>query len=223
MSTNLPDNPNEIRQLLTDVSRDVYNGLIVGSMRAREYFDTLGAPLNAPLAANLTRYHAKDFVSQRRSLGTPYLLKDVPNNGIAVRQTLFDIKVLKGRDDKPPSPSKSRRSELFYAQSLPTQGVLFPDMYRAWTSNDWPLFVANAQRLNLILCWEVDKNYSVTSLQLICPRQSWKYGQSVKIFWRTMIPNPAQGIVGIRDVNANEEDLEDLEIYFDEEEQGGEE
>jgi hypothetical protein len=201
MDTKLPVNPLEIHRLLTDVARDTYNGLIHGSMKVREYFEAEDKNLNAPLAANIARYHAKEFVASRRSLGTPYLLKDVPNNGIAVRQDWFDIKVLKGRDGKPPSPSKSKRSEKFYSQTLPEQRLLFPDMHRAWASDDWPLFAEQSQTLNLILCWEVD---------------SRKYGQAVKLFWRVPILNPAQGITGLYDVNSVTEDLDDLEIQIDE-------
>src|SRR5215470_15426796 len=101
MNPNIPDDPIEICQRLTDASRDVYNGLIYGSMIAREHFDKSGRPVDLSLAANLARYHAKDYISTRRSLGVPYVLRNANNNGIAIRQDIFDLKVLKGRDGDP--------------------------------------------------------------------------------------------------------------------------
>jgi hypothetical protein len=221
MNTDIPDDPSEIRELLADASRDVYNGLIYGSMIAREHFDTYKRPINLSLAANITRYHAKSFLSTRRSPGSPYLLKNANNNGIAIRQDAFELKVLKGRDGDPPAPSKSIRSERFYEQRSPRQLVLFPGMFRSWTSGDWPLFAARSQTMNLILCWEVDPSYSVIQLQLMCPRQAWKYGQAVRLFWKRVIPNPIAGIIGVENVNDDTEDIDDLDIFFDEDEAAG--
>lgn len=79
MNTNEPISPEQIELLLRDASRDVYNGLLDGCVRARDYFGELGLPLNRPLAANIARYHAKQYVATRRSIGTAYLLKDAPN------------------------------------------------------------------------------------------------------------------------------------------------
>ena len=221
MISRTPKDPDAIRQLLTDMSRDIYSALIDGSMKAREYFEVRNEPLNSYLAANITRYHARNFIATRRSIGSPYLLKTVNNNGISIRQDCFDIRVLKGRNDDPPAPSKAKRSEAFYKQSVPQQRPLFKGIFSNWTRDDWEPFVDNANVLNLIYCWEADKDYSVTSLQLACPRESWKYGQQVKLFWKRTIDNPMAGIIS-RDVNEDDEEVEDLNIYIDETEKTGE-
>jgi hypothetical protein len=215
MITKFPNDPIEICGLLADASRDVYSSLIEGSLKVREYFDSLKHQVNAPLAANIARYHAKHTIAKNRNIRTPYYLEEVPNNGIAIKQDLFEIKVLKGRDGDPPSPSKSKKSERFYSHYA-LQLPLFKNLHRPWASHEWKEFVESTDKLCLIYCWEVDESYSITRLQLMCPRQPWKYMQAVKLFWKEDIPNPLTGLVNLPNVNENEEELEDLEIYFDE-------
>lgn len=215
MITKIPDDPNEICGLLAATSRDVYNGLIHGSLKVREYFDGLQHQINNPLAANIARYHAKHLIAKGRDLLTPYLMEEVPNNGIALRQDIFEIKVLKGRNGDPPCPSKSKKSERFYGQRG-EQLRLFKGMHRPWASNEWKEYAASKDKLCLIFCWETDLSFSVTRLQLVCPRGAWKYMQGVKLFWKTDVPHPVTGLVSLPNVNENEADLEDLEIYLDE-------
>ncbi|HKX30641.1 MAG TPA: hypothetical protein VJ302_23330 [Blastocatellia bacterium] len=217
MITKPPTTPEDILALLKDVSRDVYSGLIDGCMKAREYFDDLSYPLNRSLAANIARYHTKQYIATRRSIGVPYFLKDVPNNGIAIRQEVFDIKVLKGLDGDPPSPSKSKRSVDFYNQVPPGRPVLFPGMFHPWTSAEWPQFIASKDMLDLILFWEVDDSYSLIKLQLTCPLRAWKYGQTVRVFWKRPIDNPFDGTARRGDLNQNDPDDEDLDIAIDSE------
>jgi hypothetical protein len=182
----------------------------------REYFESLKQPVNPSLAANIARYHAKDFIAKSRDLRSPYLLREVPNNGISLKQDLFEIKVLKGRDGDPPSPSKSKKSERFYTQSSPQQLALFRKFRRPWSSAEWEEFAACADSLNVIFCWEVDESYSISRLQLMCPRLPWKYMQNVKLFWKTDVPHPLTGLVNLPNVNEGDEELEDLVIHFDE-------
>lgn len=213
MITKLPDDPNEICGMLAQAGRDIYQGFTHGCSKAREYFDSLKSPVNAPLAANLARYHARGYLAKGRTLLSPYMLEEVPNNGIALRQDLFEIKVLKGRDGNPPSTSKTKKGERFYSQG---QISLFPEMYRPWSSQEWKIFVASTDKLNVIFCWEVDAGYNLTRLQLMCPRGPWKYRQGVKLFWKTDVPHPIAGFAALPGVNDSEDELEDLVIHFDE-------
>jgi hypothetical protein len=214
MFTKLPTDPNEICGLLAAAGRDVYKGFLHGGLKVREYFDALKHPINAPLAANLARYHAKSFIAKGRNILTPYMVEEVPNNGIALRQDLFEIKVLKGRDGNPPCTTKTKKSERFYSQ--PRQIELFKDLHRPWASNEWLEFIASTNKVCIIFCWEVDETYNLIRLQLMCPRGPWKYMQGVKLFWKTDVPHPVSGFANLPNVNDNEEELKDLEIYFDE-------
>jgi hypothetical protein len=214
MITKLPDEPTEICGSLATAAQDVYKSFMHGGLKVREYFDALKHPVNAPLAANLARYHAKEFIAKGRNILTPYILEDVPNNGIAIKQDLFEIKVLKGRNGDPPCTTKTKKSEQFYSQSK--QMELIKGFQRPWASHEWLEFVASANKLFLILCWEVDETYTINRLQLMCPREPWKYRQSVKLFWRTDVPHPVTGFAHLPGVNDTEEELEDLVIHFDE-------
>lgn len=214
MITKLPSDPDEICGLLADAGRDIYRGFLHGGLKVREYFDSLKHPINASLAANVARYHAKDFISRGRNILSPYWLEDVPNNGIALRQDLFEIKVLKGRDGNPPSTTKTKKSERFFSQAR--QLELFKNLHKPWASHEWKEFIASADKLNVIFCWEVDETYSLTRLQLMCPRGPWKYMQGVKLFWKTDVPHPVTGFASLPSVNDDAEELEDLVIHFDE-------
>jgi hypothetical protein len=215
MITKLPEDPNEICGVLAETSRDVYDALIQGCLKVREYFDGLQHDLNAPLAANIARYHARHTITKKRNLLTPYYIEEVPNNGISLKQDLFEIKVLKGRDGEPPSPSKTKKGERFYSQDS-AQIELFRGFRRPWASHEWKEFAASTDKLCLLFCWEVDASYSISRLQLMCPRQPWKYMQSAQLFWKTDVPHPLTGLVNLPNVNDNEDELEDLVIHFEE-------
>lgn len=214
MFTKLPNDPIEICGLAAAAGRDIYKGFLHGGLKVREYFDGLNHPINAPLAANIARYHAKNFIAKGRNILTPYILQEVPNNGIAIKQDLFDIKVLKGRDGNPPCTTKTKKSEQFYSQAK--QMELIKGFQRPWASHEWLEFVASTDKLSLIFCWEVDEAYNVIRLQLMCPRGTWKYMEGVKLFWRTDMPHPVSGFAHLPSVNDNDEELEDLLIQFDE-------
>src|SRR5262245_19287852 len=84
---------------------------------------------------------------------------------------------------------------------------------RIWRADEWAEFSQSSSRLNLILCWHADENYDITEVELMAPRQSGKYKQGVKLFWRESLPHPVTGLVGLPTVNA--ENPPDLEFFED--------
>lgn len=209
-----PENPDEIRLWLSNACTAVYEGLLLGTYKVQEYFEGLSHDLNKPLAANIARYHAKHYVKSQRRLDAPYYLAEPPNNGIEIRQDWCEIKVLKGHDGHPPTASNTLRSHRFYHQqhiqpSLP--GIRWTTI---WKAADWPAFIKSCTKLNLILCWEVDYDYSISRMQLVCPRASGKYGEGVKTFWRLDVPHPVLGILNLESVDESQE-VDDLPIYFE--------
>jgi hypothetical protein len=210
-----PDGPEQIRDFVSRAINSVYEGLLLGAYKAQEYFDEDDNGINFPLAANIARYHAKQYVKQARKLDDPYHLGELPNNSIEIRQDWCFIKVLKGRNGEPHTATHTIRSQEFYHQQ-PTQQTL-PGIHwlKVWKSRDWNEFLQQCTRLNLILCWEVDYFYNISRVQLMCPRQSGRFGQGVKTFWRIPVAHPVFGIVDVPTVDEIQE-VEDLPVFFEE-------
>jgi len=208
-----PEKPEEIRVWLAAACNSAYEGLLVGALKVQEYFEHESADVDRPLAANLARYHAKHYMLTRRRFNAPYLIAQPPNNGIEIRQDWCSVKVLKGRDGNAPTASSSLRSQRFYRQALQPRlrGI---DWAKVWERADWRTFIRNSFHLNLILCWETDFDYNISRMQLMCPRESGKYGEGVKVFWKVDIPHPVQGLIGLESVDEAHE-LEDLAVYFE--------
>ena len=219
MISKIHSNPDDILDDLAEVASSVFNGLIHGSIQTREYFSNLKMPLNKPLAANMTRFHAKRFLSETRNPFAEYYLKEVGNNGISIKAGLGNIKVVKGRDGDAPSPNKTKKDERFYKQNN-IQPTLFRDIFKPFASNEWLEFASGTSSLNLLLCWEADANYRITSLQMMCPRKIWRYRQSAEVFWKRFVPSPILTSSHIPNLNEEYEEVDDLEVFFDEEDLG---
>jgi hypothetical protein len=209
----IPTDPDEIRDRLAEECSLIYEGLLIGSEKVKEYFDLLKHSLNPALAANLARYHARQHATSRKRLGSEFFFEEVPNNGIVLRRDWCELKVLKGRDGEPPTATKTNRSRRFYSQSS-QRSLPGIDWNGLLESVDWKTFVAGKSKLNLILCWEVDETYGISNVQLMCPRSSGKYGQGVKLFWRRQVAHPVYGIKGLRGVN-DDADVDDIDIFFE--------
>jgi hypothetical protein len=208
-----PDDPEQIRDFVSDALSLVYEGLLLGAYKAQEYFDDDSNGINFPLAANIARYHAKQYVKSNRRLDAPYWFGELPNNSIEIRQDWCLIKVLKGRNGEPPTASNTIRSREFYHQSQPTlPGIT---LIKVWKSRDWKEFIKQCTFLNLILCWEVDFSYSISKVQLMCPRQSGRYWEGVRTFWRLPVAHPVMGIKDLPTVD-EEQEVEDLPVFFQE-------
>ena len=68
--------------------------------------------------------------------------------------------------------------------------------------------------LNLVICWEVDSSYSISRVQLLCPRESGNYSQGVRLYWKRDIPHPVLGLPATPTVN-DEDKPDDLDVFFD--------
>jgi len=211
-----PDDPEQIRDFLMGAINTVYEGLLFGTYKAQEYFDGDSNGLNFPLAANIARYHAKEYIKRVRPSEAPYRLAELPNNSIEIRQDWCLIKVLKGRNGEPPTATHTVRSQEFYHQQPIQQTLPGINWLRIWKTRDWKYFLEQCTQLNLILCWEVDYSYGVEKVQLMCPRLSGKYWQGVRTFWRLTIPHPVLGITGLQTVDESQE-VDDLPVYFESE------
>lgn len=218
----IPTDPDEIASKVRDLTSAVYEGLINGSLMAREYFDQLDEEIETSFAANITRFHAKKYVQKNINIRTAYFMEEPPNNSIAFRHDWFQLKVLKGRDGEPPTATKTGKSQRFYTQVSDSAPYLPGiDWIKLMQSVDWDSFVETRNFINLILCWEADRDYNISKVQLMCPRKSGKYKQGVHLFWKRQAAHPILGITGLPTVN-DQQDLDDLPVYFEDAGEQGE-
>jgi hypothetical protein len=219
MNTKPDFTPEFIRENLKNELSLIYQGLDLGCGYTRHYFtEYLQRELNKPLAANIARYHALDFVTARKPVND-FFLQKLLNNGIGIKKDWCQIRTLKMFDGEAPTATNSKTSQLFYSQDLPTQRSTAPKLSGIdWDSfiknSAWDDFVKQVNFLNLILCWGVDRDYNLTTVQLMCPRRSNGYGRGVSLFWQITVPHPIESIVA---PTINESEADDLPIFFEDE------
>lgn len=218
MFTRIPQDPDDIVTELIEPLSNTFSGLIHGSLQAREHFEKYEMDINRPLAADITRFHARQFLQVNAQPQPEYLLHNVGNNGIRIRAGVATIKVVKGRDNDPPCPNHTFKDKRFYSQPVPYQPVLIEDIFKPFESHEWAAFANASDKLNLILCWEADAAHRITQLSLMCPRKIWAYRQSAEVFWRRSVPSPHFASNAIPDLNKAYEDIDDLEVFFDDSE-----
>jgi hypothetical protein len=90
-----------------------------------------------------------------------------------------------------------------------------------WRNADWEKVAPTLDRAHLIYCWEADSEYSITRTQLFAPRESGKYKQGVRLFWRKLVPHPILGLSGLTTINETE-DVDDLPVFFEDAAEEGE-
>lgn len=227
----IPTSPDEVLASLTELSTCLYDGLAVGSIEVRSYFEKLarekGRPveINKGVATTMMRYHALMHAHEsRKKVGAAYHIEDVPFNGLSFRYEWCHVKAYKGMGGEPPTAHKTRRNQAFYShnQKAAIQPKLKGINWRAnWQHADWELIAPTLDLAHFIYCWEVDEGYNLTSVQLFAPRESGKYKQGVKLFWRRPVPHPILGITGLPTVN-DEQDVDDLPVYFEDAGEQGE-
>jgi hypothetical protein len=220
----IPTDPDEVLAQLSELSAALYDGLAVGSLAVQKYFEGLrkeiGIPnleINRPMATDMMRFRTFLHVTRNRKIGVPYHIEQLTNNGLSFRFDWCHIKVYKGMEGNPPTAHNTHKSRLFYSHNQPTpaqmklRGIVWR---KNWQFLEWEKVVPTLDRAHFIYCWEVDPQYNVNRFQLFAPRESGRYKQGVKLFWRREVPHPILGIKGLPTVNDHEE-ADDLPVFFE--------
>jgi hypothetical protein len=103
--------------------------------------------------------------------------------------------------------------------TTPQQAAIQPKLHgvvwrRNWQHAEWEKIAPTLDRANFIYCWESDPLYNITQVQLFAPRESGKYKQGVKLFWRRDVPHPILSLKGLPAVN-DQQEVEDLPVWFE--------
>jgi hypothetical protein len=189
---------------LAPLTDRLYEALEGATAISRSYFeDTIGAPVDRPLFPNLVRYHVKRLLGAKGHEvrdELEYEQQSLPNNGLALRCARYGIRILKAHDGDLPPPGPSKSKQAFYAQQL--ELPLVPEEYAH----------AEPIRLNLIILWDVEWNFSLSRLTLVCPRSGDVTHASVQTYWSVPIPHPGDRASVITPENEFAEELDDLDI-----------
>ena len=138
-----------------------------------------GAP-DANLSPNLVRWFAKRYLDTAghamHSLETDYEREELGNNGLLVACTNYQIRVRKAVAGFALPPAASEALDTFYDQAqleLP-----FPNLQPQSVQEE-----AEAS-IKLVLLWDVDSDYRLSSLTLALPRSG---GDDPQVYWSVPI------------------------------------
>jgi hypothetical protein len=186
---------------LSELSKDVYEALGKAIDTTKQYHWE-GDNIDSYLAPCITRYETKRELQKLGRQKRKYEVEEnIPNNGISLVQMDYKIKVVKGvleKDDDPasmPKPNKTTRDKKFYSQNQPfLPGIEGITKYRYFKNDQWNEFIETIRKrgniLNLILCWYVDKNFSLNRMDIICPNFIYKLSKKLDYFWYETLPDP---------------------------------
>ncbi|HEX7125670.1 MAG TPA: hypothetical protein VF406_07795 [Thermodesulfobacteriota bacterium] len=190
--------------------RAIYAALEAGTQSARDFFDSLGQPIDPSLAPALVRYHAKlylDSAGHQVSV-VEFEREPLANNGLCLHTPAHSIRILKAAlNGRPPVPGPSRARIAFYNQ----QPYLFPFMEEE---------LARAP-LNLLVLWDVTPAYALRSLSLVCPKSGDTTRESVDWHWRVALDHPALA-VPVSDAGTSPDDDLDMRLDVPQDDAGSE-
>ncbi len=135
--------------------------------------------------SHMVRLHVKSGLA-----GLGFDCRDIPNTGLFFTYGKYPVKIFKADEGELPVPGQSRKTQDYYGQEHSLQ--LFPQETQQQT--DGP---------NLIYLWDVNDDYFVDSLKLICPKAGGGTRGSVAIHWEDTLLSPKQWAreQGERDLN----------------------
>jgi hypothetical protein len=200
---NIPE-PEVVLRKLAHLLPIIYSSLQHGTHEARDFFDgqkdTAKKVLDRYLAPNLVRFHARHLLKKN-----DVSVVDVSNNGMCFAYDGYIIRILKANNGKLPVPGHSETRRAFYQQDQYKLKLVGFD-----NSDD-----NAAEKLNLIILWDVSYSYDLGVISLACPKSGDFTRESVSAYWHCKIP--ASMLLGQTSDNIPIEslDIEDLPISLD--------
>lgn len=182
---NIPT-PEEVLADLLPILPGIHDALDVGAYKVREYFEREkiknedgSLKIDPWVASNILRYWAKAHL---QTMGHDVEdeqpeINDIPNNGLSLIYKRYHIKIRKSDNGGVPGPGYSRRMQAFF-QQIPLQ---FPSQEADRESN---------QPVNLILLWDVGREYTIRQLAMACPESGEVTRSSVRLHWNLPVPHP---------------------------------
>lgn len=169
---------------------------------ARKYFEDKEARIDNYLFPSLVRYEAKILfeLPEYKSIG--YEFASLSNNGLFIiykcDSCYYKIRVRKADEDgELPVQNLSKTLKKFYQNPNPFLPTIEENLEK----------YVSPERLNLIVVWDVDKNYHLKDVHLVCPKN--EYGD---VYFADRIEHAATAIVGNANFDEQADDLDDIDI-----------
>lgn len=148
-----------------------------------DYFDSKKLAIDIYLLNDMIRFHTKLVMKEKANLKLfeDYNVDDkVANNGLACRYQSYFIKVFKERKDRALIPN-SEPKEAFFCQQLS-----FDD------SSGFNLKLS--KRPNVFYMWNLDRDYLLMPLRLVCPRYGIKNKSVTQVYYDEVLPIISGGL-----------------------------
>lgn len=158
----------ESLDMATSVTRDYFDGHATDGEHAYEVFT----------GASLTRYWVCRYL-QERGQSASFDQLWLPNNGVALRAGVLDIRCLKSRDGRPPRPGSSRAKRAFYNQAIMDELFFEVD--------------AGAAEVNLLVTWTTDANGVLVRMDVHSP--AFATSDRVTTYWSDPLLSPVESFM----------------------------
>jgi hypothetical protein len=188
---NIPD-PQAVMCELAPTLERVWGSLEWGTLKTREYFDSLELSPDSDLAPQIVRFHAKRTLAAAQPIllgdsAEDWSLRYLRGNGLMLRVGIYKVRILKVStiyDGKLPAPGFSRMRQLFWNANR--QLVL---------ALEFPSSAEHPPILNLIVLWETDSHFNLSKLYLACPKAGGKRIDSARAYWIEEVPRFGTGLL----------------------------
>jgi hypothetical protein len=171
--------------------------------QARGFFDNRTEEIDTFLFPSLVRYEAKCLFADPRYRSVSYQFVILSSNGLLLvyecEGRVYNIRVRKADEDGDlPTQNLSHTLKQFYTQPQPYLPGLSPK-----DIND----LIDPESMNLVVVWDVDRNYVLSELFLVCPKN--EFGE---IHFADKIEHAALSISASADFDDEAEEIEEIDI-----------
>lgn len=204
-----------IRQNLEELIFIIHGAFEDVPRMAKQFFADRKEDVDSFLVNDLIRYYVKRYLSGRNfDVTEDYQLDYLPNNGLSLKYKGYHIRILKADHGDLPIPGRSNIKQQFYAQQLSLDSLLYVD-------ENLP---EGSLRPNVLILWELSKNYDFKRLYLACPKSGNEKRKSVSAYFNEPIEHVAYSIKADKPADEIEDDsVEIVRIDVNESELEGQE
>jgi hypothetical protein len=160
----------------------LYRALEHGAAKVAAYRDVEfpSERMDEGLAATMLRAHSRRFLKDNgvHAVDEDWLLDNLPFIGLSFHYDQLHVRVLKGSSGVVPGCGTSTPKLKFYNQVQAS--------YLLGTQT----LVTDA---NLLVLWDFTANYALSPLLLALPAKGGARSEEVSMYWKEIIPHPAEG------------------------------
>ena len=169
---------------------------------SRKYFDERELKIDNYLFPSLVRYEAKLLLELPEYKNIGYEFVSLSNNGLFIIYKCdgcyYKIRIRKADEDGDlPVQNLSKTLKQFYQNPTPFLPTIEENL------NEY----ISPERLNLVVVWDVDRNYALQNVYLVCTKN--EFGE---VHFADKIEHAATAIVGNANFDDQADEIDDIDI-----------